>query len=175
MSMNHVRVPLVQPGTNSQLKNIENKITAERGRISLLYQVLLNSEPIATGWEQMLTAVRNKTDIPPSLREMMILRVAVLNCASFEFEAHIPHALKAGVSQEKIDHIKLPEPDQHFTEQERLLLQLTDHMTRDVKVPEHIMTTLSAHYSAKEIVEIVATIAAYNMVSRFLVALNISH
>ena len=175
MSKNQVRVPLVLPGTNPQLEKIENKIMAERGRISLLNQVLLNSEPIASGWEQMLTAVRSKTEIEPSLREMMILRVAVLNSANFEFEAHIPHALKAGVSQEKIDRIKMPEIDHHFTEQERLLMLLTDHMTRDVKVPDHVITTLSAHYSPKELVEIVATIAAYNMVSRFLVALNISH
>jgi hypothetical protein len=30
-------------------------------------------------------------------------------------------------------------------------------------------------YGVKETVELVATVAAYNMVSRFLVALNISH
>lgn len=175
MSTNHIRVPLVHPGTNPQLEKIEKKIMAERGRISLLYQVLLNSEPIASGWEQMLTAVRNKTEIEPSLRELMILRVAVLNRADFEFEAHIPHALKAGLSQEKIDFIKLPGLDQYFSEQERLLLKLTDHMTRDIKVPDHVMTALSTHYSPKALVEIVATIAAYNMVSRFLVALNITH
>ena len=48
-------------------------------------------------------------------------------------------------------------------------------MTKDVVVPENLMTELNSHYSPKEVVEIVATIAAYNMVSRFLVALNIKH
>lgn len=112
MSTDHIRVPLVVGGTKPELKEIEARILQERGRISLLYQVLLNSAPIAQGWEAMLTAVRNKSSVPADLRELMILRVAVLNKASFEFDAHIPHALKAGVPQAKIDALRnltLPE------------------------------------------------------------------
>ena len=175
MSAQNIRVPLIEPGTNPALKSLETKILAERGRISLLYKVLLNSEPIASGWEQMLTAVRNKTSVAPHLREMMILRVAVLNNAEFEFDAHIPHAINAGVSQDKINQIKNLALGKIFTDEERLLLELTDQMTQNVNVPDQLMNALGQHYSPKEVVEIVATVAAYNMVSRFLVALNISH
>jgi len=175
MSAQNIRVPLIEPGTNPALKSLETKILGERGRISLLYKVLLNSEPIASGWEQMLTAVRNKTSVAPHLREMMILRVAVLNNAEFEFDAHIPHAINAGVSQDKINQIKNLALGEIFTDEERLLLELTDQMTQNVNVPDQLMNALGQHYSPKEVVEIVATVAAYNMVSRFLVALNISH
>ena len=96
---NSIRVPLVQPGTRPELAEIERSILAERGRITLLYQALLNSAPIAAGWEKMLTAVRNQTSVPADLRELAILRVAVLNRASFEFDAHVPHAERAGVSK----------------------------------------------------------------------------
>ena len=173
--VSNIRVPLVEPGTRSELKEIETSIMAERGRVSLLYQVLLNSEPIASGWEQMLTAVRNKTSVPADLREMMILRVAVLNEAQFEFDAHVPHALKAGFPQAKIDLVKSLPISDLFREKEALLISLTDQMTNNIKVSPTLMDKLSAHYSAKELVEIVATVAAYNMVSRFLVALNIGH
>lgn len=175
MSTEHIRVPLVIPGKRPELAKIEDGILAERGRISLLYQVLLNSAPIAAGWEAMLTAVRNRTGVPADLREMVILRVAVLNDAAFEFDAHVPHALKAGVSQEKIDALRASSLSTVFGEEERLLLELTDRMTRDVKVPDEIMSRLNALHDPKTVVEIVATVAAYNMVSRFLVALNISH
>ena len=175
MSTDHIRVPLVVGGTRPELKDIEERILEERGRISLLYQVLLNSAPIAQGWEAMLTAVRNKSSVPADLRELMILRVAVLNKASFEFEAHIPHALKAGVPQTKIDALRnLTLPDA-FSAEEKLLLQMTDHMTRDVEVPAELMAEVTRQYSAEKVVELVATVAAYNMVSRFLVALNIVH
>ena len=175
MSTDHIRVPLVVGGTRPELKEIEERILQERGRISLLYQVLLNSAPIAQGWEAMLTAVRNKSSVPADLRELMILRVAVLNKASFEFEAHIPHALKAGVPQEKIDALRSLMLSDLFTDEEKLLLQMTDHMTRDVEVPAELMAKVTHQYSAEKVVELVATVAAYNMVSRFLVALNIVH
>jgi alkylhydroperoxidase family enzyme len=175
MSSDHIRVPLVVGGTRPELKEIEERILKERGRISLLYQVLLNSAPIAQGWEAMLTAVRNKSSVPADLRELMILRVAVLNKASFEFEAHIPHALKAGVPQEKIDALRSLTLSNLFTDEEKLVLQMTDHMTRDVEVPAELMAKVTQQYSAEKVVELVATVAAYNMVSRFLVALNIVH
>lgn len=175
MSTDHIRVPLVAPGTRTELGDIETRILKERGRISLLYQVLLNSPPIATGWESMLTAVRNRTTVPAALREMIILRVAVLNDAAFEFEAHVPHALEAGLAVEKIEALKAAQPANLFSEEERLLLELTDRMTRDVKVPAPLMDQVNARYEASAVVELVATVAAYNMVSRFLVALNISH
>jgi alkylhydroperoxidase family enzyme len=175
MSTDHIRVPLVVGGTRPELKEIEERILQERGRISLLYQVLLNSAPIAQGWEAMLTAVRNKSSVSADLRELMILRVAVLNKASFEFEAHIPHALKAGVPQEKIDALRSLTLSDLFTDEEKLLLQMTDHMTRDVQVPAELMAKVTHQYSAEKVVELVATVAAYNMVSRFLVALNIVH
>ena len=175
MSTQAVRVPLVEPGTRPELAAIEARILAERGRISLLYQVLLNSEPIATGWEQMLTAVRNRCSVPADLRELIILRVAVLNQASFEFDAHVPHALKAGLSQAQIESLRETEPGTLWGPREQLILRLTDQMTRVVQVSPALMDELAQHYPPKERVELVATVAAYNMVSRFLVALNVAH
>ena len=161
--------------TRPELAEIETKILSERGRISLLYQVLLNSQPIAQGWEAMLTAVRNRTNVDPAIRELVILRVAVLNKAEFEFDAHVPHAQRAGLSDDKIQGLRDPRPEQDYSEQEQMAIQLTDHMTRDVAVPEELMTTIRNEFGVTETVELVATVAAYNMVSRFLVALNISH
>lgn len=169
------RVPLVQPGTRPELAEIEGRILAERGRVSLIYQVLLNSAPIASGWERLLTAVRNQTGIPADLRELMILRVAVLNGAAFEFDAHVPHALKAGVAQASIDATREAGLSPRFAPMERLVLELTDRMTRDIVVPEALIERLRAQFDAQGLVELVTTVAAYNMVSRLLVALNVVH
>lgn len=171
----NIRVPLVQPGTRPELAEIEARIMAERGRVSLLYQVLLNSGPIASGWERMLTAVRNQTGVPADLRELVILRVAVLNGATFEYEAHVPHAEMAGLSAEKIQAVKRVALSNVFSPPERLVLELTDAMTREIVVPDELMDRIWQRFDAKGVVEVVATVAAYNMVSRLLVALNVAH
>jgi AhpD family alkylhydroperoxidase len=173
-----IRVPLVQPGTRPELAEVERVILAERGSISLLYQALLNSPPIASGWERLLTAVRKQTQVPPAIRELAILRVAVLNGASFEFAAHVPHALDAGVSPDKIEAVRSQgsgAPSEGFDDEERLALELTDAMTLEVEVPAELMRRVQVRYGTRVAVELVATIAAYNMVSRFLVALNLRH
>ena len=170
-----VRVAPITPGSHPELAAIEQSILAERGEILLLYRVLLNSAPLASGWEKMLTAVRNRSSLPPDLRELIILRVAVLNRAPFEFDAHLPVARKSGVTEQKIAALRSKSPGDAFTPLERSVLALTDTMTRDVQVPDAQFEPLRAHFDARGLVELVATIAAYNMVSRFLEALNIGH
>ena len=170
-----IRVPLVEPGTRPELAEIEKSILAQRGRISDLYRVLLNSGPLASGWEAMLTAVRNKSSVRADLRELMILRVAVVNRAPYEFDAHVPHAQKAGVSDAKIAAVRETVIGSVFTESEAMVLELADTMTRNIDVPEALMDRLKAKLDARGVVETVATVAAYNMVSRFLVAFQIGH
>ena len=150
---------------------------AERGRISPLYGTLLNSPPIAHGWEQMLSAVRNRNSIPAGLRELVILRVAVLNRAPYEFDAHVPHALAAGVSAEAVEASRsVPlAADAPFTEAQRVALRLADAMTRDIDVPDALYAEVREHFDVQGQIDLVATVAAYNMVSRFLVALQIGH
>jgi alkylhydroperoxidase family enzyme len=47
-------------------------------------------------------------------------------------------------------------------------------MTRGVKVPDALFAQVRARFSDTEIVELTGAIAAYNMVARFLVALEVS-
>jgi alkylhydroperoxidase family enzyme len=46
-------------------------------------------------------------------------------------------------------------------------------MTRTVKVPDALFAELRSRFSNSEVVELTASIAAYNMVARFLVALEV--
>ena len=173
-----MRIAPITPGSRPELAALEAGITAERGRVSLLYQVLLNSPPLAQGWEQLLTAIRNRSSVPADLREMVILRVAVLNRAPYEFEAHVPHALKAGMSQNKIDALRdadAASATDVFSAQERCVLALTDTMTRDIVVPDSVFDPVKAHFNDQQLTDLVATVAAYNMVSRFLTAFQIGH
>lgn len=176
--MSASRVEPVVPGTRQELAALEARIAAARGRISPLYQVLLNSPAVVEGWEAMLTAIRQKTSLSPRLRELIILRVATLNDAPYEFEAHVPHALAGGMPQELIDALRAnPAPDrvQGLAPGEAEALALTDAMTRDIEVPDAVFAPLRERYDDTQLVELAATVGAYNMVSRFLVALRVGH
>jgi alkylhydroperoxidase family enzyme len=65
--------------------------------------------------------------------------------------------------------------DAPWTEHETVALRLTDAMTREITVSEGLFAQVQARFSVQEQVDLVATIAAYNMVSRFLTAFHIGH
>ncbi|MBN9425055.1 MAG: carboxymuconolactone decarboxylase family protein [Burkholderiales bacterium] len=172
-----MRIPPVTPGTRADLADLEARILAERGRVSPLYQVLLNSPPMAHGWEQLLSAVRKRNSLTADVRELVILRVAVLNGATYEFDAHVPHAQAAGVSPEAIEALrKVPlAADAPLTPAQRLAIDLADRMTRSITVERELFDRVSANLDTQQMLDLVVTIAAYNMVSRLLVTLEIGH
>jgi len=174
-TMSAMRLAAVVPGSRPELADLERQILKERGRISTLYAVLLNSAPLAQGWEAMLTAIRNRSSLPARLRELVILRIAMLNGAPYEFDAHVPHAQKAGVPDDAIAVLKTGAVSDALTPLDRLVIELTDTMTRDIEVPDPLFERVRAHFDDTQLIELIATVAAYNMVSRFLVALRIGH
>lgn len=171
-SRNKPRVTPVAPGTRPELAELEARIRGARGRISPLYAVLLNSPPLAAGWEHLFTVIRQQTSLPPALRELVILRIAVLNGADYEFEAHVPHALQAGMTEKAIDRIRRNETA-GLGHLETLVLRYTEAMTRDIQVADALFDDLKRAFDEKTLVELTATIAGYNMVSRFLIAMRI--
>lgn len=172
-----MRITPIPPGSRPELAEQEAQIAAARGRVSPLYQVLLNSPPLARGWEQMLSAIRNHNSIPADLRELVILRVAILNGAQYEFDAHAPIALAAGASEEAVAATRIvPLPaDAALGPRQRLVLELADMMTRALVVPDELYERVRAEFGVQQQLDLVATVAAYNMVSRLLVALEIGH
>jgi 4-carboxymuconolactone decarboxylase len=172
-----VRIAPVAPGTRPELAQQEARILAARGRISPLYQALLNSPAIADGWEQMLSAVRNRNSLPADIRELVILRVAVINNAPYEFEAHVPHAQAAGLSDAAIAALRevTLAPAAPLSQAQRIAVRLADTMTRDIQVPDALFEEVRSLFDAQGQLDLVATVAAYNMVSRLLVALQIGH
>ena len=150
-----------------------DRITAERGSVLHLYRMLLHSPPVAEGWLGYLTAIRQHSSLPGALRELVIMRVAILNGAPYEADQHAPIALKEGVSQAQLDALVEWEASDCFDDAQRAVLAYTDAMTRSVQVPPAVGQAVRDRFDSRLLVELTATIAAYNMVSRFLEALQI--
>ena len=144
------------------------------GELIGIDRILLRSFALATGWNELLRRVRADFGLPLVYRELIMLRVAVLNGADFEWSVHYPAYLQAGGTEEKCEALKAPHPGSAvFDERERALLRLTDQSTRQVNVDADIVAEVTRLFGEPGCVEAVATVAAYNMVSRFIVALGI--
>ena len=147
------------------------------GNLLNLDRMLLHSPPIARGWNTFLGAIRRDLDIAPRLRELAICAVAKLNRAEYEWIQHAPEFLAAGGAQAQLDAMldieKASDNSGAFNVLERLVLKLTEEMTRNIAVNAATLDALRTHLPNREVTEIVCVIASYNMVSRYLVALGI--
>lgn len=166
------------------------KRRGERGLMELDL-ALLNAPPVADGWNSFLGSIRTGTSLSTSIREAAICRVAVLNNAWYEWKDHAPILRAAGdVDEQDVQYIAKKRPNterpshgatateenvrpSHMTEKHLAVLEYTDVMTLDVSVPDEIFQRLRASFTEREVVEITATVGAYNCVSRFLVALDV--
>jgi alkylhydroperoxidase family enzyme len=166
------RLPFADPETEGN-KPLAAQIALERGSVLDLYQMPLHSPPVATGWLRHLTAIRHECMIPGQVRELVIMRVALLNGASYEAEQHASFALKEGLSHAQLGQLHDWVNSSLFDERQRAVLAYTDAMTRDIRVANHVFQAVQKHFNSRLVVELTATIAAYNMVSRFLEALEI--
>jgi AhpD family alkylhydroperoxidase len=157
----------------AEVAPLVQRIVAERGSVLHLYQMLLHSPPLAEGWLGFLTAVRQKFSLPGDIRELVIMRVALLNGAPYEADQHAPLARAEGLTAQQIEELAAWEDSRAFSARERAVLALTDAMTRSVHVDPEVFEEARRHFDERGMVELVATVAAYNMVSRFLEALAI--
>ncbi len=159
-----------------EIAPIAERIKAERGgKILNLYHMLLHSPPVADGWRAFLTAIRQQCQLAGRYRELAILQVAVINKAEYEFNAHVPFAIKEGVTPGQLEAMRAGQTPEDFTPADRAVLACTDAMTRHVQVPDTVFAEVRKHFPDREAMELVATIAAYNTVSRFLVAIQVDH
>jgi len=163
------RLPDVDP-----VSEVSERVRTRRGgTLTPLDRMLLHSEPLADGWNTLLGAVRSRFELAADLRELAICRVAALNDAGYEWRAHAPLLVDAGFPEERLPALRAGGDPAALTAEQRTVVAYTDAMTRDVRVPAELFTEVRELLGDRGTVELTATVAAYNMVSRVLVALEV--
>lgn len=144
------------------------------GRLLNLDRMLLHSPPFAQAWNGMFGTIRGQLSLPPKLRELAIMSIGALNRAEYEWAQHEREFLAAGGTAEQLAALRNADAalldTRRFDEAERATLALTYEMTRDITVRDVTLRRVRALLPDRQVVELIGTIAGYNMVSRFVVA-----
>jgi alkylhydroperoxidase family enzyme len=173
-----MRLPAWTQDLAPRSRELVAAIEARRGGALLnLDRMLLWSEPLARGWNAYLRAIRTELALAPFLRELAICVVARLTGAQYEYHHHAPELAKAGATDAQL--AVLDDPDVAassplYDELQRTVIRFAIASTRDVRIPDEVFDELKRRLAPNELVELVAATATYNMVARFLVALEIT-
>lgn len=178
-----MRIPAWNQSLKAQSPELVSAIEARRGgKLINLDTALLWSEPLARGWNVYLKAVRTELPTDRRLRELAICTVALLTGAHYEYHHHAPDFLMAGGTQAQLDALAacvkqnpcLPVTEYALSAIEKIVIQYAAQMTVQVKVQDEVFAQMQQHFDTTALVEITSSIATYNMVARFLVALSVN-
>ena len=157
---------------------VASQISSRRkGNFMNLDRLLMNSVPIASGWNSMFGALRESLSINGRIRELIILRVAIINHAPYEYYAHYDVFIREGGTKEEAERLfdwQSTENLHLYSDVDRAVLAYTDACTKLVQVSNEIFSTLKQHFNEEQILEIVCVCSGYNMVSRVLESLQIT-
>lgn len=169
------RIPYIDEEDKLELTELVARISAgRRGNLINVYRLLLHSPPIAATWFDHINAVRWKTQLSGRLREILIIRIAILNRVDYVIAQHVPKlALADGVSLAECDALRDWHGSTLFSEAELAALAYADAMTSEVAVSDEVFAELRPQFDDRAIVELSVLIGTYNMHNRVMQALQI--
>jgi len=169
------RIPYISEAEDPALAELVARLSSgRRGKLLNLYRLLLHSPAIAGAWFELINAVRWKTQLSGRLREIVIIRVALLNRSAYAIAQHVPKLAAAeGLTEAECEALRDWRPSSLFSEAERAALAYTDAMTQSVQVPDAVFAPLRDHFDNRAMIELSVLIGAYNMHTRVLQALDI--
>lgn len=104
--------------------------------------------------------------LPPRDREIVILRVAWLNQAPYEWGEHVEAAKRmAGLTSEEIERITLGAETVGWSSHERSLLNAVDELTDDAMISDGTWSVLAHTYDEKQLIELLVLVGVYQGVA----------
>ena len=151
---------------------IAARASGRGGKPVNLYRALANSPELLTAWIEFAWSVRQKPGTPRRLRELMIVRGAMLMNCGYELSHHRLMAGRNGVSESELAALDGWLEATCFSPAERAALAFMEAMVEGT-VPDAVNAELARHFDPAERVELALTAGLYCMVPRVLDALRV--
>lgn len=124
--------------------------------------------PLLEHFSRLGVYIISQSDIDPVLREIAIIRVGVLNKASYEVYQHERIGRREGMSDALIAAVHEGPEAAAFTELQRQVMRFTDDVVANVRASDATFEPLRAALPLKQLQELTLTVGYYMMVCRFL-------
>jgi 4-carboxymuconolactone decarboxylase len=132
-----------------------------------VFRMTAHAETAFRPWLAFGGALLSSLQLDPVVRELVILRVARLSDAEYEWTQHEPIALAVGASREQVTAVDRGAlDDRSLGEGERAALRFATEVVRDVRASDEALDAVREHLSPREVVELLLVIGQYMLVAR---------
>ena len=155
---------------DAQKKVAERILKVSSAGLGGPYNMLLRSPELTARYLGMTDYLRFETSLPHRLNELAILIEARLWDAQYEWWAHYPIALKAGVSEAVANDIKEGRRPATMKPDEEVVYDVCIELLRDRRLTEATFARAKATLGEQQVVDLVAVAGFYVMVSSVIIA-----
>jgi len=140
-----------------------------------LFRLLVHSPEAFRNFSRLGGWIRNGSTLDPRLRELAILQVGYVTGAAYEWTHHIKIGRDFGVSDDDVRAIALETAGLPSTlsRLDALVLRAAREMTAGLRVSDEVFADVAAQLSAEHVVDLLMTIAYYNLVVRLIHSLDV--
>lgn len=117
--------------------------------------IMLYSPKTSEAQSSISRYLRNEAGFSPRIREIALLITSRCMDQQFEWVAHEPEAVKAGVPQDVIDVIKHDRPTTGLDEADRVVIELGRAVWRDHKVSPELFAHAKKIFGPNQLVDLV--------------------
>jgi 4-carboxymuconolactone decarboxylase len=155
---------------DAQKKVAERILQVSSAGLGGPYSMLLRSPTLAARYLGMTDYLRFETSLPHRLNELAILIEARLWDAQYEWWAHYPIALKAGLSEAIANDIKEGRRPTTMKPDEEVVYDVCIELLRDRHITDATFQRAKEMLGEQQVVDLVAVAGFYVMVSSVIIA-----
>jgi AhpD family alkylhydroperoxidase len=169
------RIPLLErDAVPTEIAAVYDALLKQRGVVPNMFKTLAHAPALALGIAGFLKSLLSDSALPGWYKELVATRLSVLQNSQYAISAHALSAKQKGASDPQIAAAQSDFEMGPFTEAEKLGFRCAERLHRSPQeIDDDFFRQLKSLYTDPQIVELVATAAAFELFPRLVDGLRI--
>src|SRR5438552_2977403 len=161
------RMPPIPEGqqTDAQKKAVAEFVAARKAAISGPFVPLLRSPEVMNRARAMGDYLRFRSVLPPRLSEFVIILTSRQWTQAYEWDAHYPLAMNAGVTPETGTAIAEGRRPPRMTEEETILYDFCDELQRNKGVTDATYARMVGRFGEQGVIDAAGIVGYYSLLA----------
>jgi len=159
--------PRIQPVKKNELTTEQQKLLEPLGQLARLnaLKTLIRCPKFFQRFLPFGIYILQESALPSRDRELLILRIAWLCQAEYEWSHHAISGKQAGLTDQEILRITKGPNAEGWSSFDATLLQAVDELHKDAFISNSTWSALAEQYTEQQLMDLVFTVGTYNLVS----------
>ncbi len=166
------RLPVLKPeDMNDEQKAVREKIiSGPRGRSAAIFNLLVNSASFCDTAQEVGAYLRYKSKVSDRVRELAICISSTFSKADFEWRAHMPLAVQAGVPESTLNSIGRGVRPDFSTDEDRLVYEYISAVLAKKGIPDAIFEEAREKFGDEQLMDLTGLAGYYTMLATVMLA-----